>query len=62
MFFHHILKLQVRDSIAFENPHLFMAEPYLMKIFRSYRERDKKALLKEKTKYERQDVGYQTEH
>lgn len=48
-----------KDSIAFEKMHLFTAQPYHMKIFRRRGERDKKTLLKEKTKYEMQDVGYQ---
>lgn len=49
---------QAKDSIAFEELHVSMA--YLhMKIFRRHRERDKKAFLKEKTKYEMQEVGYQ---
>lgn len=48
-----------KNSIAFEKLHLFVAQPYHMKIFRRHGERDKKVLLKEKTKYEMQDVGYQ---
>lgn len=46
----------LKDSIAFEKMHLFTAQPYHMKIGGVGKE---KTLLKEKTKYKIQDVGYQ---